>query len=235
MHGARLLGLDLSAEQVRTFQQFYQELVAWNEKVNLTAITGYEEVQVKHFLDALTVVPTIEEMLDGKDAGIKVMDIGSGAGLPGIPLSIVLPSANFVLMDSIGKKTAFLQHVVDRLGLNNVRVLTGRAEDFGHQPDYREKFDLVVSRALGKLAAVIELSLSFGRLHGLIIAQKKGDITDEVQQAGKSLEMMGGRLKELRGIEMEELANHNLVIVEKVAATPSKYPRRPGMPAKRPL
>jgi 16S rRNA (guanine527-N7)-methyltransferase len=232
--GAGQLGLTLSPEQTRQFQLYYEELVDWNRRVNLTAITDYEEVQVKHFLDSLTLVPALEG-IPWPEVGFDLLDVGTGAGLPGIPIKVFLPQIRLVLLESVGKKTAFLRHVAGRLGLDNVEVLTGRAEELAHQPEYREGFDLVVSRAVNKLPTAAELTLPFCRLGGLFIAQKKGPVEEEVDQAARALELLGGRLKEVRPVGPDLLAKHSLVIVEKVSPTPERYPRRAGIPAKRPL
>ncbi len=232
--GARELGLVLTPEQVQKFQLYYEELVEWNKRANLTAITDYEGVQLKHFLDSLTLIPALQGLSwAGED--VSVLDVGTGAGVPGIPLKGFLSGIRLVLLDSVAKKTAFLQHLVDKLGLDHVQVLTGRAEEIAHQSDYREKFDLVLSRALSRLSTVAELALPFCRCGGLLIAQKKGSIEEELGQAAKAIDILGGRVKEVRNVGLECLGQRCLVIVEKVSSTPQRYPRRTGVPAKRPL
>ncbi|RLC95262.1 MAG: 16S rRNA (guanine(527)-N(7))-methyltransferase RsmG [Chloroflexi bacterium] len=234
VQGAKQLGIVLSKEQTDRFQLYYEELVAWNRRMNLTAITEFEEVQVKHFLDSLTVVPALGEIL-GSEGGMDLLDVGTGAGLPGIPIKLVVPQIRLVLLESVTKKTGFLKHVSDRLGLENVEVLTDRAEELAHQPEHREAFDAVVSRAVSRLPTVAELSLPFCRLGGLFIAQKKGAIEDEVDQAARAIKLLGGRLREIRPVASDFLTERSLVIVEKVSSSPQRYPRRPGIPAKRPL
>jgi len=234
LHGAKQLGLSLTPKQTQQFQLYYEELIEWNKRVNLTAITDYEEVQLKHFLDSLTLVPAFEDMSWAK-GDFLLLDVGTGAGVPGIPLKILLPKVRLVLLESVAKKTAFLQHLVDCLDLARVEVLTGRAEDMAHQGNYRERFDLVVSRAVGRLSTIAELTLPFCREGGLFIAPKKGQIKEEISQATKAIDTLGGKLKEVKKVELELLKQRFLVIIEKVSPTPQRYPRRAGMPAKRPL
>ena len=234
IYGAKQLGLSLASRQVQQFQLYYQEIVDWNKRINLTAITDYEEVQLKHFLDSLTLVPALED-----EAWIKgdflILDVGTGAGVPGVPLKIFLPKIRLFLLESMVKKITFLKHLVDRLDLEDVDILTGRAEDIAHQKNYREKFDLVVSRAVGKLSTIAELTLPFCRQGGLFIAPKKGQIEEEVSQARQAIDTLGGRLREVRKVDLEGLEPRSLVIVEKIGSTPHHYPRRAGVPAKRPL
>lgn len=234
IHGARQLGFTLTAKQVEQFQLYYQELVNWNRKVNLTAITDYEEVQLKHFLDSLTMVLALKDEAWAKE-DFLLLDVGTGAGIPGVPLKILFPEVRLVLLDSVAKKTVFLQHLVKCLSLEHVEVLTGRAEDMAHKENYREHFHLVVSRAAGKLSMVAELTLPFCREGGLFIAPKKGRIEEELSQAARAIDILGGRLKEIKEIELEGLESRFLVVVSKVSSTPQCYPRRAGVPAKRPL
>ena len=234
LHGARQLGLEITPKQAQQFQLYYQELIEWNKRVNLTAITDYEEVQLKHFLDSLTLWLALEDKAWAKE-DFFLLDVGTGAGMPGVPLKILLPKVRLVLLDSIAKKTAFLKYLVDRLGLDHVEVLTGRAEDLAHQSDYRERFDLVVSRAVSKLSTTAELTLPFCQEGRLFIAPKKGQIEEELSQAMEAINILGGRLKEIKKVDLPKLEPRFLVIVEKVSPTPQRYPRRAGVPAKRPL
>jgi 16S rRNA (guanine527-N7)-methyltransferase len=231
--GAEKLGLQLSPAQVEQFQVYYQELIDWNRRLNLTAITDYEEVQVKHFLDSLTVVLALERSL-GKD--MKLIDVGTGAGMPGIPLKIVWPDTKVVLLDATKKKSGFLEHIIRRLELKGVEIVVGRAEDIAHQPNYRQQFDLVLSRAVAALTTLVELTLPFCAVGGRFIAQKKGDIEEELQATKRAISLMGGRLTDVKKIELPEFTDERwLVVIDKVRETPPQYPRRPGIPAKRPL
>jgi len=231
--GAGKLGLRLTPKQLEQFQVYYQELIVWNRRINLTAITDYEEVQIKHFLDSLTVVTVLKQPLN---EGIRLIDVGTGAGVPGIPLKIMAPGIRLVLLDATAKKAGFLQHIAQKLGLKNVEIVVGRAEDIAHKPQYRENFDLVLSRAVAALPALVELTLPFCAIGGRFIAQKKGNIESEVQRAQPAISVMGGVLAEEKRIELSEFADERwLVVIDKVQNTPLQYPRRPGIPAKRPL
>lgn len=228
--GAQRLGILLTPEQVESFQVYYEELICWNKKVNLTAIVDYEEVQLKHFLDSLTIT------LAFKDMPPLLLDVGAGAGLPGIPLKILFPNIRLTLLDSVARKTSFLAHLVARLGLEGVEVLTGRAEHLAHDGRYRERFDLVLSRGVAKLATLAELALPFCTMGGTFIAQKKGEIEGEIEAAARAIDILGGRLKGVKWVGMEELGEERaLVIIDKLNPTPQHYPRRAGVPQKRPL
>jgi len=232
--GAAKLGLYLIPIQLEQFDTYYHELMEWNRRVNLTAITDHAEVQIMHFLDALTVTLAWQQPIANAD--FDLIDVGAGAGIPGIPLKIVFPDIELVLLDSTAKKTAFLDHIVEKLGLNNVEIVTGRAEEIARQEQYREKFDVVLSRAVAALPTLLELTLPFCATGGSFIAQKKGDIDHEILSAGKAISLLGGKLREVKRIEIEEFTDsRKLIIIDKVAATPTLYPRRSGMPAKRPL
>jgi len=232
--GVRNLGLSLNKRQLEQFGIYYQELVDWNRRVNLTRITDREEVQIKHFLDSLTVMLALGQSADR--AGLRVLDVGAGAGFPGLPLKILLPDIRLVLLDATAKKTRFLNQLTTRLGLEGVSVVTGRAEAVAHDDGYRERFDVVLSRAVASLSVLAELTLPFCALGGSFVAQKKGAIDAEIQDADCAIDILGGRLREVKGIGLEEFDDQRwLIIIDKVKATPPQYPRRPGIPAKRPI
>lgn len=231
--GAQKLGIAISEEQAQSFELYYRELVEWNKKMNLTAITDLREVEIKHFLDSLTVALTLPQP---PPTPFRIIDVGSGAGLPGVPLKILMPTIEVVLLDSITKKTNFLRHLVDTLRLEGIKIVTGRAEEAARKPQYREAFDAAVSRALALLPTLVELTLPFCKLGGILIAQKKAHIDEEIAKASEAISILGGRLRETRPILLEGLAEERaLIIIEKVAPTPESYPRRPGVPARRPL
>jgi 16S rRNA (guanine527-N7)-methyltransferase len=232
--GARRLGLNLTPRQLEQFEIYYQELIEWNQRINLTRITGHEAVQVKHFLDSLTVVLALKPPDEGRD--LKVIDVGAGAGLPGLPLKIVLPDISLTLLEATARKAEFLEHVAKKLELDKVEVVNGRAEEIAHNPQYRDRFDLVLARAVAPLPALVELTLPFGRIGGCLVAPKKGNIKNEIEKSRKAIEVMGGVLRETRPVELEGLDDGRcLVVIDKVRPTPPEYPRRPGMPSKRPL
>jgi 16S rRNA (guanine527-N7)-methyltransferase len=230
--GAARLGIALTSRQLEQFQVYYQELVDWNQRFNLTTIVDYQKVQIKHFLDSLTVSLAVATNIPG----LRVIDVGSGAGLPGVPLKIVWPQIHLTLLESVAKKTIFLNYLVTKLGLEDVEVVTGRAEEVAHLSACREQFDVAVSRGVAGMATLSELCLPFCCIAGIFIAQKKGDIEQEMSQADRAIALLGGQLRQVKPVELPELAdNRHLVVIEKIAATPPSYPRRPGMPGKRPL
>ncbi len=232
--GASKLGLQLNPRQLEQFDTYYQELLDWNKRVNLTAITGYEDVQIKHFLDSLTVTLGWQQPTSANS--FSLIDIGTGAGLPGIPLKILFPEVKLVLLDSIAKKASFLYHLTRKLKLDNVEIIVGRAEEIAHQPQYREAFNIALSRAVASLPTLVELTLPFCAIGGRFIAQKKGETDPEISQASQVISLLGGHLREIRRLDMEEFSdNRHLIIIDKVSPTPQKYPRRPGIPAKRPI
>jgi 16S rRNA (guanine527-N7)-methyltransferase len=247
LEGARQLGLNLTDEYLRVFQVYYEELVAWNARFNLTAITEYEQVQVRHFLDSLSCVRALvgtEYLVSAAPgrAGFRLarpltcIDVGSGAGFPGLPLKIVLPRLRLTLLEATGKKVTFLEHIVERLGLEEVTVIKGRAEELGQMGGHRERYDLVLARAVAELPALVEYLLPLCQLGGLCIAQKGVKAQVEVAPAQRALAILGGSLRQIIPVELTGLAEtRHLVILEKIARTPEKYPRRPGIPTKRPL
>jgi 16S rRNA (guanine527-N7)-methyltransferase len=231
--GAKKLGLHLTPTQLEQFETYYKEMVDWNRRVNLTAITDYEEVQIKHFLDSLTVTLALPPL---SKAPLRLIDVGTGAGMPGIPLKILFPDIKLALLDSIAKKAAFLHHIIQKLGLENVEIVVSRAEDAARDTRYREGFDLVLSRATAPLPTLVELTLPFCAIGGSFIALKKGDVGTEISEAATAISRLGGNLRESKRVELEEFTDERrLVIIDKVSPTPPKYPRRPGIPAKRPL
>ena len=235
IEGAGKLGIKLNARQVKQFELYYQELIEWNKKINLTAITDYSSVQVKHFLDSLTITLALpEERMERPD--FNIVDVGTGAGFPGVPLKILFPQPRLVLIEPTTKKTAFLHHIIRKLELEDVEVLNKRAEEAAHLPLYRDQFALVLSRAVAPLPTLVELTLPFCRIGGRLIAQKKGEIEQEINRAGKAIAVLGGKLDQIERIELDEFnAARYLVIIDKICPTPSKYPRRPGVPKRRPI
>ena len=229
--GAKKLGLALTPTQLEQFDTYYRELVDWNRQINLTAIIDYEEVQIKHFLDSLTVTLAWQQASDN-----TVIDVGTGAGIPGIPLKIALPDIKLVLLEATAKKVSFLHHIMPKLGLTDVEIVVGRAEEVAHVAQYRERFNLVLSRAVAQLPTLVELTLPFCAVGGSFIAQKKGTIDEEISQAAKAIALLGGSLSEVKRVDLDEFADERcLVVIDKIAPIPAQYPRRPGIPAKRPI
>jgi 16S rRNA (guanine527-N7)-methyltransferase len=234
LSGAGRLRLQLNPEQLEQFETYYRELTDWNKRINLTAITDYDEVQVNHFLDALTVVLVWQPPAGG--AGPEVIDIGSGNGIPGIPLKIVFHGIQLTLLEATKKKAAFLHYLKDRLKLEDTEIMTGRAEEVAHDSRYRETFDLVLSRAVAPLPALAELTLPLCAIGGSVVVHKKGDINEELKQASGAIDICGGKLREVMAVPLPEFLDQRyLVVIDKVSTTPEQYPRRPGVPKKRPI
>lgn len=228
--GARQLGLVMSDAQVGQLFDYAELLLDHNQRVNLTGAKDLEELEVRHLLDSLTVAPHLPE------APATVIDVGSGGGMPGIPLAIVRPDLQFTLLDSVGKKTAYLEQSVATLGLANVAVINTRAELAAQTWDYRQRFTIAVSRAVAELPLLIELTVPFLKLLGRAILMKKGDIAEEVARSRRSLRTMGGDIVEVAASPLPDLLpEHQLIIIEKTRPTNSLYPRRPGIPERRPL
>ncbi|MDP6550425.1 MAG: 16S rRNA (guanine(527)-N(7))-methyltransferase RsmG [Dehalococcoidia bacterium] len=231
--GAAQLGLALTPQQLDQFEEYHRELGLWNQRVNLTAITQYPEVQAKHFVDSLTVCLAVP---GGMARQLWIVDVGTGAGFPGLPLKLAFPDIRLSLVESVGKKTRFLEHLVATLGLSGVEVHAARAEELARQSELRETFDLAVSRGVASVPALLEYTLPFCRLGGRAALLKHGGIENELSGASRALDLLGGRLEEVHPVRVAGLADDRVVVAfEKVHSTPAKYPRRPGMPVKRPL
>ncbi len=226
-----LMGLELTPEQLRSFQTYAVDLIEWNRRVNLTAITDPHGIEIKHFLDSLTALLAIRP-----DAGIRVVDVGTGAGFPGIPLKIVCPGIELVLLESVGKKVRFLEHIVRKLGLTGVDVVRARAEEMGRDPQYREQFDLVIARAVAWMPVLVEYLLPLCKIGGHCLAYKGENAHAEVLEAEGALRVLGGRVVKVIPVELPGVTEtRHLVLVAKEARSPGKYPRRPGIPSKRPI
>ena len=234
VRGARDLNVTLDASHLDRFRIYYEELVAWNRRFNLTAITDYEGVQVRHFVDSLSCLRALPQA--ELQAGARVIDVGSGAGFPGVPLKLLCPGMHLTLLEARQKKVAFLEHLVQRLGLHGVTVIHGRAEDVGRQLAHREQYDRALARAVAEMPTLVEYLLPLVRVGGTILAQKGENGPAEVHAAEEAIRILGGHVRRLVPVDLRGLAETRyLVVVDKVATTPDKYPRRPGMPAKRPL
>lgn len=226
-------GIQLSREQLDRFERYYRELIEWNQRLNLTRITEYRAVQIRHFLDSLALLPAIREPAERP---ARVVDVGSGAGLPGLALKLACPRLRITLVESVQKKAAFLRHLVAVLELTEVEVVADRAENVAHHPSHREAYDYAVARALAELPVELELTLPFVRPGGRVLLPRKGDLAAEVAAASRALAILGGRYLDTLPVHLPGEENgRGVVVIEKLAPTDGRYPRRPGLPAKRPL
>ncbi len=238
--GAKELGISLSAGQLEQFQIYYRELAEWNGRANLTAITGCEETQVRHFLDSLTVCLPFRKKpdapLDSLTGVARVVDVGSGAGFPGLPLKLAFPHLELHLIESVGKKTAFLEHLSNMLGLGGVTAHTGRAEALARDPALRDSFDLALVRGVARLSLLLEYALPFCRVGGKVVALKHSGLETELAEAEFALSELGGKQAGVFPVTLAGLTDDRVAAAfEKAALTPERYPRRVGIPAKRPL
>jgi 16S rRNA (guanine527-N7)-methyltransferase len=234
LEGAAEFGIKLSDIQMGQFRLYHERMVEWNEMMNLTRIIEWEHVVGRHFLDSLSVVDALPP--EALYSGATLLDVGSGAGLPGVPLKIVFPDLNVTLLEVTQKKALFLEQVVADLGLPGLDVRTGRAEDLARDPDLREAFDTVVARAVAKLNVLVELMAGFCQVGGLVIAQKGTAPQDEIDLASKAIKTMGTEFVEVRNVDFAGAeGSRSLVVLRKSQPTPKDYPRRPGIPFKRPL
>lgn len=236
--GAHRLGFDLTPYQLEQFSLYYATLLDWNNRINLTAITDLEGVQVRHFLDSLTVGAALLAELGTQSppTGFCLLDIGTGAGFPGVPLKIVWPQLKVALADSTGKKTAFLKELAITLALKDVEIITARAEELGQNKTHRWRYDAVTARAVASLPVLCEYCLPLAKVGGWMAAPKKGDISQELKEAEKASRILGGGPPKLhRFVLPGETEERFVVMIKKVKATPPGYPRRVGLAKARPL
>jgi 16S rRNA (guanine527-N7)-methyltransferase len=232
--GSSDIGITLSSKHMEALEKYHNELIEWNQRFNLTAITDREGVAVRHFLDSLSCLAAISR--SELSAGARVIDVGTGAGFPGLPLKIVCPDMCLTLLEATGKKVSFLEHIVSVLGLKHVTIVKSRAEEVGHDPKHRERYDWAVARAVAEMPTLAEYMLPLIRVGGSALAQKGEMAAAEVHRAETAIKTLGGQVRRLIPIELHGLTEtRHLVILDKIAATPEKYPRRPGIPRKRPL
>ncbi len=226
-----LFNIHVTGRQVMALLTYEKELLEWNQKFNLTAIRDSESIRTKHFLDSFSCV------LAWKASPPEhLVDVGTGAGFPGIPLKILYPNLKLTLVESVGKKAMFCQHILRVLGLEHVEVIQTRAESLGQSPQHREKYDWAIARAVANLNVLGEYLLPLVKVGGRALAQKGESGPAEAQSAEKAMELLGGKLKQIIPVNLPGVADDRyLVVVEKVAATPPKYPRKPGIPMKQPL
>ncbi len=227
----RELGISLSAGQIKQFSRYFEELLAWNQKFNLTAITDEQGVHIKHFVDSLLGSQTTDWQGSG-----SLLDLGTGAGFPGLPLKIVCPDLEVTLVDSLLKRVGFLKHMIEVLGLKGVRAIHARAEDLGQDKNFRERYDYVVSRAVAKMPVLCEYCLPLVKVGGQFLAYKGPEGSAELSEAENALQILGGELKEtFKGYLPNEGGERYIFVVRKSRPTPAKYPRKAGTAVKKPL
>jgi 16S rRNA (guanine527-N7)-methyltransferase len=230
-HAADLFGIELSTEQQLQFDSFQRLLHEWNEKINLTTITDLDEVRIRHFLDSLSIASVI-----GFETGDKLIDVGTGAGFPGLPLAIAYPQIEVTLMDSTQKKLSFIEKVIGELGLKNAKTLHARAEDAGQDDQHREQYDVVTARAVAMLPTLLEYLLPFAKVGGFCIAMKGESAEREIDEAKRALFVLKGEAKPVAEVQLPGVDKaHYLVTVEKLDKTPKIYPRQAGTPKKKPI
>ena len=232
--GVQTLGLELHPEQLRRFAMLSTELAAWNTRVNLTSVTDPDDVQVRHFLDSLAIVPIVERELASRSG--KLIDVGSGGGFPGLPVAIALPWLDVALLEATAKKVRFLEHAVGTLAIDNARAIQGRAESVAHLVEHREAYDIAVARAVGSVATLIELLVPLLKVGGgAILMKTKSALELELGGAEGALTKLNAGVEGVFETSVPELENHVLVLIRKHGPTPAGYPRRPGVPERHPL
>lgn len=229
--GCESLGITLDETQEKQFTDFYEYLIDKNKVMNLTGITEFQEVIVKHFLDSLACVKVVPvEKIS------NMIDIGTGAGFPGVPLKIAFPHVDACLLDSLKKRVGFLEETFQLLKMDHIRAIHGRAEEFAKNKEYREQYDLCVSRAVSNLATLSEYCLPYVKCGGMFVSYKSGKVQEEVQQAEKAIKILGGKVKDIHYFQLPDSEiERSLVVIEKVKNTPARYPRKAGTPLKEPL
>lgn len=224
-------GITLSPEQLQQYEIYYETLVEWNEKMNLTAITEKSEVYLKHFFDSLTAAFYVDF-----SKPLHICDVGAGAGFPSIPIKIAFPNLHVTIVDSLNKRISFLEHLSKQLKLENVQFIHDRAETFGQKKEHREAYDLVTARAVARLSVLSELCLPLVKVGGLFVAMKAAHAGDEVELGKKAVTVLGGKLEQTHSFLLPfEESERNILVIKKEKVTPKKYPRKPGTPNKTPI
>jgi 16S rRNA (guanine527-N7)-methyltransferase len=231
IQGSKSLGLELEEEEINKFIEYKNLLKEWNEKINITSITDDVEIDIKHFIDSLT--PLLTGLFNGKK---KIIDIGTGGGFPGLPLKIVRNELEVTLLDSLNKRIIFLNEVINSLGLGEIEAIHKRAEELSRKDEYREQYDICISRAVASLNTLSEYCIPFVKKGGYFISMKGPDVEGELKESENAIKILGGKVtdKKIITLPMSEI-NHSLIIIEKVKETPTKYPRAGGKPKKNPL
>lgn len=230
-NGLKELNIELTEEQMNQFIQYYETLIEWNKVMNLTAITEFDEVVQKHFIDSLALIKVVD-----LNKPLSILDLGTGAGFPGIPLKIAFPKTKILLLDSLNKRIKFLNTVIDELQLKNITAIHGRAEEYGQNELYREQFDLCVSRAVANLSTLSEYCMPYVKRGGYFIPYKSEKTEQEIQAATEAIRILGGKIEQVNEFQLPDTdMKRTLVVVKKALNTPKKYPRSGGKPSKEPL
>ena len=229
IQGLKEYGFDPTDEQIEKFIRYYDLIIEWNEKINLTAITEYKDVMIKHFLDSVSIIKAVD-----MSSVNSLIDIGTGAGFPGIPIKIMFPDIKITLLDSLKKRLNVLNLIIDELNLKDIYTIHGRAEDIARDPKYREKYDLCVSRAVANLRTLSELCIPFVKPNGKFVSYKSEKADEELEKAKNAIRLLGGKVTSAVSFELEDNIR-TLIVIDKTESTNKKYPRKAGTPGKEPL
>ena len=230
------INIEISDDQINCFEKYYELLIEKNKVMNLTAITDKEDVIVKHFIDSIALIPYLTDKGININNKLKIIDIGTGAGFPGLPLKIMMPDVKFTLLDSLNKRVSFLNEVIDELKLKDIEALHGRAEDYASNNKYREKYDICVSRAVANLSTLSEYCIPFVKEDGFFISYKAGESEEEINNSKNAIKILGGKINKVEEFVLPGTdASRVFVFIRKLELTDKKYPRKAGVPAKKPL
>ncbi|MDD5014945.1 MAG: 16S rRNA (guanine(527)-N(7))-methyltransferase RsmG [Atribacterota bacterium] len=234
INNAQKMGINLHKEQIKKFSRYLELLIQWNQKINLTSLKMPQEIIIKHFLDSISCIKVINKYINIE--GIRIIDVGTGAGFPGIPIKIICPSISLSLLEARKKKTKFLEKIIEEIYFQQIEILDGRAEAFGECPNYREKYDIALSRAVAPLNTLSEYCLPLVRVGGLFVAQKGRSYNEEIDKALKTVQFLGGELIGVENVRIPFINQERYLLVsKKIKGTPLRYPRKEGLPQKRPL
>ena len=229
IQGLKEYGFDPTDEQIAKFERYYDLIIEWNQKINLTAITEYRDVMIKHFLDSVSIIKAVD-----MSNVSSLIDVGTGAGFPGIPIKIMFPDIKITLLDSLKKRLNVLDLIIDEINLHDINTVHGRAEDIARLPEHREKYDICVSRAVANLSTLSELCIPFVKLNGKFVSYKSEKAADELEEAKNAIMLLGGKVSSTVSFELNDNIR-TLIVIDKIESTNKKYPRKAGTPGKDPL